>query len=86
MAVQPVWAGRDGLAHVGCAWVNSFGIIKIYWRLGSMSSAPTQVNETKQQSEARHARRNVWIMTGYGITGLLMLGVMFYSLAQYAAH
>ncbi len=53
-----------------------------------MSSAPSQVNavESKEQSEIRHARRNVWIMTGYGITGLLMLGVMFYSVAQYAAH
>ena len=53
-----------------------------------MSSAPSQVNavETKEQSEVRHARRNVWIMTGYGITALLMLGVMFYSVAQYAAH
>lgn len=48
------------------------------------SQANQQVNET-QQLEARHARRNVWIMTGYGITGLVMLGVMFYSVAQYAA-
>jgi hypothetical protein len=42
--------------------------------------------ETQEQSEARHARRNVWILTGYGITGLVMLGVIFYSVAQYATH
>ena len=54
-----------------------------------MSSAPdVQVNstETAKQSEIRHAHRNVWIVTGYGITGLVMLGVIFYSIAQYATH
>jgi hypothetical protein len=53
-----------------------------------MSSAPSQANamQNKDQSEIRRARRNVWIMTGYGVTGLIMLGVMFYSVAQYATH
>ena len=50
-----------------------------------MSSAPdSQVNLNETQSD-RNARRNLWIMTGYGITGLVMLCVLFYSIAQYAA-
>ena len=51
----------------------------------SLSQAPT-IQETSEQSAIRHARRNAWIVTGYAVSGLVMLGVIFYSVAQYVAH
>jgi hypothetical protein len=42
-------------------------------------------------SEAEHleradGHRSAWILTGYGIFGLVMISLIAYSVAQYAAH
>lgn len=51
----------------------------------SLSQAPV-IQESVEQSAIRHMRRNAWIVTGYAVSGLVMLGVIFYSVAQYATH
>ena len=40
---------------------------------------PTPTQPTQQP------RRNVWILTGYGIVGLAMLGAMAYAISNYIA-
>ena len=49
------------------------------------SQAPvSQVRETQEQHDRRVASRNCWIVTGYAISGLAVLGFIFYALANYA--
>ena len=49
------------------------------------SQAPvSQVQETQEQHNRRVAARNCWIVTGYAISGLAVLGFIFYAIANYA--
>ena len=49
------------------------------------SQAPvSQVQETPDQHDRRVASRNCWIFTGYTVSGLAVLGFIFYALANYA--
>ena len=49
------------------------------------SQAPvSQVQETQEQHDRRVASRNCWIVTGYTVSGLAVLGLIFYALANYA--
>jgi len=43
------------------------------------------MEETKVDRKTAHqARRNLWIVTGYGIAALAMLGVFAYAVSNYA--
>ena len=49
------------------------------------SQAPvSQVHETEEQHNRCAASRNCWIVTGYTVSGLAVLGLIFYALANYA--
>lgn len=37
-----------------------------------------------QKKSMSDAHRNAWILTGYGIFGLFLLGLIAYSVAEYA--
>ena len=47
-------------------------------------------NPVQAGAPAEHERadghRSAWILTGYGIFGLVMISLIAYSVAQYAAH
>lgn len=44
-------------------------------------------SETPASKNAvRHEGRNVWILTAYGITGLLLIGILAYYFSNYVTH
>ena len=45
------------------------------------NSAQTKPSQKKPMS---NEHRNAWILTGYGIFGLFLLGLIAYSVAEYA--
>ena len=51
----------------------------------SDSAAQTTVAIQSARDAASDGIHTVWVLTGYGIFGLCMLGLIAYSFAQYAA-
>ena len=48
----------------------------------SPTGAPGKASSQKKPMSAEH--RNAWLLTGYGIFGLFLLGLIAYSVAEYA--
>jgi hypothetical protein len=51
----------------------------------ALSESSTTVTSS-QISAIRRDGRNVWIVTAYGISGLVLFGVLVYYFSTYVAH
>jgi hypothetical protein len=53
--------------------------------LGGIMRTNVEMNRQSQEEAQRDHQRNAWIVTGYSIFGLVLLVVIAYTVAQYAA-
>ena len=51
-----------------------------------MDSRALSKSDSTQTSTIRHEGRPVWVLTAYGISGLVLLAVLAYYFSDYIAH
>jgi hypothetical protein len=48
-----------------------------------MDDQNVKASITNQTSAPRHENRNIWVLTAYGVSGLVLFGVLMYYFSSY---